>query len=154
MYWLVKSEPGTFSIHNLAARPDQTDHWDGVRNYQARNFMRDEMKSGDQVLFYHSNCNPPGVAGVCEVVTEGYPDHTSWDPEGKYFDPKSTPESPRWFMVDLQLKEIFPRFVPLDKMKENPQLDTMQLLKKGNRLSVMPVLQNHFFEILRMGGST
>ena len=153
MHWLVKSEPDTFSIHDLEAMPDQTEHWDGVRNYQARNFMRDDMQIGDLVLFYHSNTRPPGVAGVCEVVRQGYPDHTAWDPESRYFDPKSTPDSPRWFMVDVKLKEIFPRFVSLEELKSHPPLEGMRLLQKGNRLSVLPVKEHEFQEILRIGGA-
>ncbi|AFG37801.1 EVE domain-containing protein [Spirochaeta africana] len=152
MYWLVKSEPDTFSIQDLAGMPDQTEHWDGVRNYQARNFMRDEMRKGDKVLFYHSNTKPPGVVGVCSVVREGYPDHTAWDPESTYFDPKSSPENPRWFMVDIQLQEVLPQYVSLDAMKQNPALEGMRLLQKGNRLSVLPVQEREFREILRMGG--
>ena len=153
MYWLVKSEPDTFSIQDLAAMPDQTEHWDGVRNYQARNFMRDRMKVGDLVLFYHSNTKPPGIAGLCKVVREGYPDHTAWDSESNYFDPKSSPDAPRWFMVDVKLCEIFSSYVSLNDLKQNPRLEGMQLLQKGNRLSVMPIEDEAFSEILAMANA-
>ena len=108
-YWLMKTEPGSYSIQDLAAEPKQTTYWDGVRNYQARNLLRDEIKKGDLVLIYHSNANPPAVAGVATVVKEGYPDHTAWDASDKHYDPKSSPENPRWYMVDIKLKSIFAR---------------------------------------------
>ena len=101
-YWLMKSEPDVFGIDHLKAMPKKTEHWDGVRNYQARNMMRDDMKKGDQVFFYHSNCDEPGIVGIMEVVKEGYPDHTAFDPEQKYYDPKSDPDKPRWYMVDIK----------------------------------------------------
>jgi predicted RNA-binding protein with PUA-like domain len=138
-YWLMKSEPSCFSIDDLKNSPQRTSHWDGVRNYQARNFMRDDMQVGDKVFFYHSNCNPPGIVGVATVVTEAYPDFTAWDPASEHPDPKSTRENPRWFMVDIQLDKIFPNMVTLEAMKHYPQLDKMPLLRKGNRLSVLPV---------------
>ncbi|GAB6091282.1 EVE domain-containing protein [Spirochaeta dissipatitropha] len=153
MYWLVKTEPSTFSILDLAAKPFQTEHWDGVRNYQARNFMRDDMKVNDLVLFYHSNCSPPGVVGVCRVVREGYPDFTALDSESNYFDPKASADNPRWYMVDVKLEEIFPGIVSLDEMKSNPALEGMRLLQKGNRLSVLPVEKHEFAEILSMANS-
>ncbi len=142
-YWLMKSEPDTFGIDDLAARPNATEHWDGVRNYQARNFMR-EMKKGDLVLFYHSSCPQPGVVGIAKVVKEAYPDFTAFDPESKYFDPKSSPDKPRWFMVDIQLQKKLKRTVSLAELKVHPALEGMQLLKKGSRLSVMPVEADHF----------
>ena len=138
-YWLMKSEPTCFSIDDLAKAPKKTTGWDGVRNYQARNFMRDDMKIGDLVFFYHSNCQPPGIAGIAEVVKTSYPDFTAWDPDSEHPDPKSTPENPRWFMVDIQFREKFPHVLPLDDLKHHPELAGMQLLKKGNRLSVLPV---------------
>lgn len=147
--WLMKSEPDTFSIDDLAARPDRREHWDGVRNYQARNFMR-EMKKGDRILFYHSSCPEPGVAGVARVVKEAYPDFTALDPESRYFDPKSDPDNPRWFMVDIQWVRKFKRVVTLAELKQNPALNGMQLLKRGNRLSVMPVDKVDFDTILAM----
>ncbi|MFV0348100.1 MAG: EVE domain-containing protein [Halodesulfovibrio sp.] len=142
-YWLMKTEPGCFSIDDLKALPDSTSPWDGVRNYQARNFMRDEMRKGDKVLFYHS-VTDPSVAGVAEVVRESYPDHTSWDPENNHFDPKSTPESPRWFMVDVRFVTKFEHPVPLRVLKNTPGLEDMELLRKGSRLSVMPVTEQEF----------
>ena len=112
-YWLMKSEPDEFGIDHLAACPQQTEPWDGVRNYQARNMMRDEMRVGDRVFFYHSNCKEPGIVGIMEVVKEGYPDHTAFDPEQKYYDPKSDPEKPRWFMVDVRYERHLHRNIPL-----------------------------------------
>ncbi|WP_372777262.1 EVE domain-containing protein [Litorivivens sp.] len=147
--WLMKSEPDAFSIDDLAARPGKLEHWDGVRNYQARNFMR-EMKKGDKVLFYHSSCPEPGVVGVAKVVKEAYPDFTAFDPESKYFDPKSSPDKPRWFMVDIQFQKKLKRTITLAELKQNPRLEGMQLLRKGNRLSVMPVAESEFDTILAM----
>lgn len=152
-YWLVKSEPDVFGIDHLAKMPKQTEHWDGVRNYQARNFMRDEMKVGDQVLFYHSNCKEPGVVGITEVVREGYVDHTQFDPDGKYFDSRSKPENPRWFMVDLKLVRRLKRNVTLQEMKAIPELADCRLVQKGNRLSVMPLEKEHFETIVAQEGS-
>lgn len=149
-YWLMKSEPDTFGIDDLAARPKATEHWDGVRNYQARNMMRDEMKVGDQVLFYHSACKTPGVAGIAEVVREGYPDFTARDPESKYYDPKASEDNPRWYMVDVRFVRKLERLIPLSELKANPQLEDMPLLKRGNRLSIMPVDPQHWQQILAM----
>jgi predicted RNA-binding protein with PUA-like domain len=142
-YWLVKSEPGCYSIETLENEPDQTTSWDGVRNYQARNFMRDEMKRGDKVLFYHSVTNP-SIVGVCEVVRESHPDHTAWNPEDDHFDPKSTVDNPRWFMVDVKFVEKLPRALSLKELRQVPGLENMELLRKGSRLSVMPVDKNEF----------
>lgn len=140
-YWLMKSEPESFSIDDLARAPRKTTCWDGVRNYQARNMMRDEMKHGDLGFFYHSNCEVPGIVGVVEIVREAYPDHTAFDPEDHHFDPKSDPDKPRWFMVDVKLVEKFSRVVSLRELKEyaGGKLAGFRLLAKGNRLSVMPV---------------
>ncbi len=149
-YWLMKSEPSTFSIDDLAKSKNQTTYWDGVRNYQARNFMRDEMKKGDLVLFYHSNAKPTAVVGVCEVVKEGYPDFTAFDPEEKYYDPKSNKDQPTWYMVDIKLKEKFKKPVTLEEIKANPKLKDMKLVQRGNRLSVMPVTKKEFDEIVKM----
>ena len=149
-YWLMKSEPDTFGIDDLAARPKATEHWDGVRNYQARNMMRDQMKVGDQVLFYHSACKTPGVAGVAEGVREGYPDFTARDPESKYYDPKASEDNPRWYMVDVRFVRKLKRLIPLSELKANPQLEDMPLLKRGNRLSIMPVDPQHWQQILAM----
>jgi len=143
-YWLMKSEPETFSIEHLERSPKKTTGWDGVRNYQARNFMRDAMKVGDQVLFYHSSCKVPGVVGIAEVVKEGYPDDTAWDKKSDYYDPKSSPENPRWYRVDIQLKEIFPEIVTLTEIKEDPKLQEMKVVQKGQRLSIQPVTRKDF----------
>lgn len=149
-YWLMKSEPDVFGIDDLAAQPRKTEHWDGVRNYQARNMMRDEMKKGDQVFFYHSNCKEPGIVGIAEVVKEGYPDHTAFDPETKYYDPKSDPDNPRWYMVDIKFVRKFGRTITLQELKQEKSLAGMKLLQRGNRLSVMPVDKKHWQHILKM----
>ena len=149
-YWLMKSEPDAFGIDDLAALPDQTDHWDGVRNYQARNMMRDQMKVGDKIFLYHSSCKVPGVAGIMSVTREGYPDHTAFDPAAKYFDAKSSPDNPRWYMVDVRLERKLSRLIPLQELKQHPALADMQLLKKGNRLSIMPVEAVHWQLILSL----
>jgi len=150
-YWLMKSEPEVFSIDDLAKSKNQTTFWDGVRNYQARNFMRDEMKIGDKVIFYHSNTEPPAAVGICEVVKEAYPDFTAFDPKSKYYDPKSKKENPTWFMVDIKLVKKFDRPVSLEEIKRNPKLKNMKLVQKGNRLSVMPITKEEFNEIVLMG---
>ncbi|MDH5526553.1 MAG: EVE domain-containing protein [Nitrospirota bacterium] len=148
----MKSEPNVFSIDDLAACPDGIDHWDGVRNYQARNFMRDEMKPGDGVLFYHSNATPPGIAGVAEIAGAAYPDHTAFDPHGKYYDPKSDPGNPRWFMVDVRFVRRFPRLIPLDELKTVPGLEGMKVIQKGQRLSVQPVSDQEWDIVLGLAG--
>ena len=150
-YWLMKSEPETFSFNHLKICKDSTEHWYGVRNYQARNFMRDEMKIGDLILFYHSNCKEPGVVGIAEVVKESYPDFTSWDPKSKYFDPKSTKDNPRWFMVDVQWKEEMKEEVSLESIRNIPELKDMKVIQKGQRLSVQPVTEKEFKIIYEMG---
>lgn len=150
-YWLMKSEPDAYSIDDLAQDKDQTTFWDGVRNYQARNLMRDEMKKGDLVLFYHSNAKPPGVAGIAKVVRESYPDHTQFDKKSKYFDPKATTDNPRWFMVDIKLVTRFKTFLPLDELKSIKALEGMVLLQKGSRLSVQPVTKKQFETISKLG---
>ena len=149
-YWLIKSEPSCFSIDDLHASPNQTSPWDGVRNYQARNFMRNDMKIGDELFFYHSNCNPPGIVGIAEVVSEAYPDDTAFDPNSDHPDASSTPEKPRWFMVDVRFKRKFPCILPLETLKQNPYLSNMPLVRKGNRLSVMPVTAEEWAFILEM----
>ena len=138
-YWLMKSEPDVYSIHDLAAEPEQTDHWDGIRNYQVRNFFRDDMKVGDRAFFYHSRCDVPGIVGTMRIVQEAYPDHTAFDETEKYFDPKSDPDNPRWLMVDVQLESIFPEIVSLAELRTHEPLSEMRVLQKGNRLSVTPV---------------
>jgi len=147
-YWLVKSEPNVYSIDDLAR--DGTTHWEGVRNYQARNFMRDQMKNGDLVLYYHSNTKCPGVVGTAQVVRESYPDFTSFDPGSRYHDPKSTPDSPRWFMVDIGFLEKFPEPVTLEGIKKNDSLQDMVLVKSG-RLSVQPVKPEEYEVIVELG---
>jgi predicted RNA-binding protein with PUA-like domain len=142
-YWLMKSEPDVFSIRDLQKEPNKTAQWDGVRNYQARNFLRDKMQVGDGVLFYHSRIDP-SVAGTAKVVRVGYPDHTARDPRSKYFDPRSTPDNPVWFMVDIKFESEFPRPVPLAELRHVPGLEKMVLLKKGVRLSVQPVTAEEF----------
>lgn len=149
-YWLMKSEPSVFGIDDLANCPEQTTHWDGVRNYQARNMMRDQMKKGDQAFFYHSNCKQPGIVGIMEIAREGYPDYTAFDPESSYYDPKSTPDHPRWFMVDVRLLGKFSRTITLNELKHRPELEGFQLLKRGNRLSVMPVDPVHWRFIMAL----
>jgi predicted RNA-binding protein with PUA-like domain len=152
-FWLMKSEPSVFSLKDLKARPRSIDHWDGVRNYQARNYMRG-MKKGDLVLFYHSNCETPGVVGLAEVVREAYPDHTAFDPLSRYYDPKSLRGNPRWFMVDVQWKEDFQRTVSLGEMRNTPALKDMKVLKEGQRLSVMPVTREEFEKVCALGRTT
>jgi len=137
-YWLMKSEPTDVSIDDLAAMPNQSVAWYGVRNYQARNFMRDQMRVGDKVLFYHSNCAEPGIAGLAEVSRLAYPDQTQFDPKNKYFDPKATPENPRWFNVDVKLVRKT-RLISIKELREHPQLANLRTLQKGNRLSITPV---------------
>lgn len=150
-YWLVKSEPETFSIDDLEKSKNKTTFWDGVRNYQARNFLRDEMKKGDGVLFYHSNTEPTAVAGTCEIVKEGYPDHTQYDPDSFHYFPSSTPDKPIWYMIDIKFTKKFKTPVTLESIKANPKLKNMKLIQRGNRLSVMPVSKDEWDEIVKMG---
>lgn len=149
-YWLLKSEPDCFSIDDLKKRHRQIEHWDGVRNYQVRNLLRDEIKVGDLGFFYHSSCTPPGIAGIVEVVKNGYPDFTAWDPRSDHFDPKSTPENPRWYMVDVKFVEKFPHLITLDEIKVHPKLHKMQVTKRGNRLSITSVTPDEWKTILKM----
>lgn len=137
-YWLMKSEPGDVSINDLAGFANQTVDWYGVRNYQARNFMRDQMQVGDGVLFYHSNCETPGIAGICEVSSLAYPDRLQFIAGHKYYDPKATLETPRWFNVDVKLVRKT-RLLSLKEMREIPELSNLRILQKGNRLSITPV---------------
>ena len=146
----MKSEPDEFSIDDLAKAPKQSTPWFGVRNYQARNFMRDQMQVGDDVLFYHSSCEPPHVAGIARVVREAYPDDSAWDPKSDYHDPASTPEDPRWFMVDVQGERELPAPVTLAEIRANAKLAAMKLVQKGQRLSVQPVTAAEYAEVLRM----
>ena len=147
-HWLMKSEPGEFSIDDLAARPSQREPWDGVRNYQARNMMRDEMKPGDQAFFYHSACDEPGIVGIVKIASEAYPDPTAFDPKDKHYDPKSDPDDPRWFLVDVELVRRLDRNIPLSELREHEALADLILLRRGNRLSIMPVSKSHWDYIL------
>ena len=147
-HWLMKSEPDCFSIDDLAR--NRVSGWDGVRNYQARNFMRDEMKPGDGVLFYHSSTTPPGVAGLARVKQTGIADPTQFDPESEYYDPKSDPSDPRWIMVQVEFVEKFPRLVSLEEMKADPALDGMPVLQRGQRLSVQPVEKAHYSHVRKL----
>ena len=149
-YWLMKSEPDAYSIDSLKKETNKTGCWDGVRNYQARNFMRDEMKKGDMVFFYHSNCKVPGIVGIATVVKESYIDHTAFDPKSKYFDAKSNPDKPRWYMVDIKFKQKFSDVISLAAMRDNKKLSSMKILQKGNRLSVTPVTKTEWNEVLKM----
>lgn len=148
-YWLMKSEPEVFSIDDLRERGVEA--WDGVRNYQARNMMRDEMRVGDGVLFYHSNAKPPGVAGIARVARSAYPDHSALDPASEYYDPKSSEEAPRWFMVDVAFVEKFPQVVPLAVLQQTPGLEEMMVTRKGMRLSVQPVTPEEWKLVGRLG---
>ena len=148
-YWLMKSEPNCYSIDQL--KQDKVTHWDGVRNYQARNMMRDDMQKKDLVFFYHSNAKPTGIVGIAEVSKTGYPDHTAFDPNSDHPDPKSDPENPRWFMVDVKFKKKFKRIVTLEELKQHDFLMDMKLLQRGNRLSVMPIDKKHWDYIVELG---
>lgn len=147
-YWLMKSEPEVYSIDDL--KRDGTEHWEGIRNYQARNMIRDEIKKGDQAFFYHSNCKEPGIVGVMTVCRDAYPDFTAWDVSSRYFDPKSNSENPRWFMVDVQYKRKLKRVISLQELKQHPQLTEMQILRRGNRLSITPLTKKQWDIVLKM----
>jgi predicted RNA-binding protein with PUA-like domain len=148
-YWLMKSEPDMFSLDDLKSRPKRTEHWDGVRNFQARNFLR-AMKRGDLAFFYHSSCPEPGIAGIVEIVREAYPDFTAWDPKSEYHDPRSTAERPLWYMVDVRYKRRLERLIPLAELRTNRKLKNLPLLARGSRLSVMPVSAAEWRAILEM----
>ena len=150
-YWLFKTEPGCFSFEALRNCPAMTEKWDGVRNFQARNFLRDTVRMGDRVLFYHSNIPEPAVVGIAEVVREGYPDFTALDPEGEHYDPKASPANPVWYMVDVRYVRPLPRQVTLEQIKANPLLADMPLVKRS-RLSIQPVTPDEWRVILTMGG--
>ena len=150
-YWLFKSEPSEFSWDDLKKSKNQTTFWDGIRNYQARNFLRDEIKKGDGVLFYQSSTDPLAVIGYCEVVKDGYPDHTQFDSSNDHFDPKADPKNPTWFMVDIKLVKEFKKHVTLNKIKANPKLKSLKLIQRGQRLSIQPLLKDEWDEILKMG---
>ena len=146
--WLLKTEPESYSIDDLAR--DGTTTWEGVRNYQARNTMRDDMKLGDPVLIYHSNTKPPGVVGVARISAEAQPDPHAWDPSSKYHDPKASPDNPRWVMVEVAFVQKLPSVVPLEVLKADPDLEGMEVTRKGSRLSVQPVSQAHFDRVLAL----
>ncbi len=149
-YWLMKSEPEEFSIEDLCNKPNQIEPWDGVRNYQARNMMRDQMALGDQVFFYHSNCAEPGIVGIMEVAKEGYPDISAFDPIDKHFDPKSDPANPRWIRVDVKYVRTLSRVITLKELKLKADLADLALVKRGNRLSIMPISEAQWHYILSL----
>lgn len=149
-FWLIKSEPDVFSIDDMKKAGREA--WDGIRNYQARNFMRDDMEAGDLVLFYHSNAKPPGIAGVVRVSSEAYPDALQFKKGSNYHDPKSDPENPRWMLRDMEFVAKFPNYLPLPDLREDPALEGMILLKKGSRLSIMPVEEEEFRYLCEKGG--
>jgi predicted RNA-binding protein with PUA-like domain len=148
-YWLMKSEPDEFSIHDL--KKVKVEAWTGVRNYQARNFMRDDMKVGDEILFYHSNTKPPGIAGTMTVASEPYPDPLQFKKSSKYFDEKATKEKPRWFLIDVKFQSVFQNYISLDQLKDEAKLSEMKILQKGNRLSITPVKSTEFKHICKLG---
>lgn len=149
-YWLMKSEPDVFGIDHLRKMPKQTEHWDGVRNYQARNMLRDQMQVGDRVFFYHSNCDEPGIVGIAKIVRAGYPDHTAQNPDSKYYDPKSDTDNPRWYMVDVKFERKLKRTITLNELKADAELSDMALVRRGNRLSIMPVTAEQWEYILSL----
>ncbi|MBX2810897.1 MAG: EVE domain-containing protein [Myxococcales bacterium] len=151
-YWLFKSEPDVFGWDHLRSCPDQTTHWDGVRNYQARNLLRDEIQEGDLGFFYHSRTTPPHIVGTVEVTRAGYPDPTQFDPKAKYFDPKSNPEAPRWYVVDVRAAKLLPRVVSLEELKQEQALSSMMVVQKGARLSVQPVTAREWEIVIQMAG--
>ena len=151
-YWLMKSEPGCFSLDDLERSPRGTASWDGVRNFQARNLLRDEIKAGDGVLFYHSSCAEPAIVGVAEVVRGGYPDHTAQDPRSDHFDPKATPANPIWYMVDVRFRTRLPQPLARDDLRRHPVLANMTVLQRGSRLSVQPVTADEWRAVISLGG--
>jgi len=152
-YWLFKSEPTCFSIQDLASAKDQTTYWDGVRNYQARNMLRDLVRIGDRVLYYHSNCDPLAIVGTAEVVKPGYADHTALDKKQDHYDPKSSPENPIWYMVDIRLIQIFQSAVTREMLQQEPDTEEMVVLQKGSRLSIQPVTSAEWRAIHRLAGA-
>jgi predicted RNA-binding protein with PUA-like domain len=149
-YWLMKSEPDVFGIDDLKNASGKTEPWDGVRNYQARNMMRDDMKPGDLAFFYHSNCKEPGIAGIMEIVREGYPDISAFDADAKYFDPKSDPGKPRWYRVDVRYVRKLKRIITLSELKEHSEVAGLPLVRRGNRLSILPVSRQQWEYILTL----
>lgn len=151
-YWLFKSEPDCFSMDHLKNAPKSIAPWDGVRNYAARNYLRDQVKVGDQVFFHYSSVDPPGIAGICEVVKAGYPDHTAQDPKSEHYDPKATKENPIWYMVDVRFVKKFKELIPLSRLKETPGLEKMLVNQKGSRLSIQPVTAQEWKVVLKLAG--
>jgi predicted RNA-binding protein with PUA-like domain len=151
-YWLFKSEPETFGIDHLAKRPRKTEPWDGVRNYQARNFLRDEVKKGDAIFFYHSACKEPGIVGLCEAASGPEPDQSARDPGSPYYDEKATDEDPRWYVVQVRLKEIFAEPITLQQLKGDRSFADMLVVQRGQRLSIQPVETKHARKILKLAG--
>ncbi len=150
-YWLIKSEPEEFSIDDLKNAPGKKEHWDGIRNYQARNFIRDDMQKGDLAFFYHSNCKTPGIVGICEVVSDAYPDHTQFDSNSRYYDAGSPADDPRWLMRDVKYRRKTKRLISLTELKEKAgKLEGLPLIRRGNRLSIMPVSKAHWNYILSL----
>ena len=149
-YWLMKSEPGEFSITDLKNRPNRTEAWDGIRNYQARNYIRDEMKPGDLAFFYHSSCEVPGIAGIIEITSKARPDQTAFDKNNSHYDPKSDPELPRWYLLDVRLKCQFNQAITLGELRNHDELKEMKLLQKGSRLSIMPVTKKEWDYIISL----
>lgn len=149
-YWLIKSEPNSYSIDDLAKLKQKTDHWDGIRNYQVRNMIRDKIKINDIALFYHSSCKVPGIVGITKVVKNAYPDHFAWDNNSKYFDPKSDPDNPRWLMFDVKLIKKFSKIITLQELKQHPEIAAMPLFRKGNRLSITPVTKEQYEFIIAL----
>ena len=149
-HWLMKSEPDVFGIDDLKKMPNKTDKWEGVRNYQVRNMMRDDMQPGDLAFFYHSNCREPGIVGIMKIVRGGYPDDTAFDPAARYFDPKSDPDNPRWYMVDVRYLRKLKRVITLSELKACDALAGLPLRRRGNRLSVMPLTDAQWDSILAL----
>jgi predicted RNA-binding protein with PUA-like domain len=149
-YWLMKSEPTSFSIDDLQALGSNTTPWDGIRNYQVRNMLRDDIKPKDLAFFYHSSCDEPGIVGIMEVMSKGYPDNTAFDPEDHHYDPTSDPADPRWYCVDVKFKRKFKRVLSLDELRQHPELENMLVLKRGNRLSITPVIKQEWDCILKL----
>ena len=153
-YWLMKSEPSVFGIDDLAARPDQTEPWDGVRNYQVRNMLRDQMRPGDLAFFYHSNCAEPGIVGIMEIAGPARPDPSQFDPDSHYHDPGSPPDAPRWYLVDVRFQRRLRRTIPLSELKAAPELSDLPLVRRGNRLSIVPVTAAQWRFILGLEQAT
>lgn len=150
-YWMMKCEPSAYNVEDLKKEPRQTTTWEGVRNYQARNMLRDEIEEGDLAFFYYSNTKVPGIAGVMKIVKAGYPDPTAWNPEHRYYDPVSTPDNPRWYQVNVKLIRAFDTIISLADLRANRQLADLWILRKGNRLSVTPVTEQQWHAIVAMG---